>query len=148
MTQAVAFDVYPEIVGGNVRPLLDALDAAIAEVQANAGHGDAEYNPWALRALSAAERLRELVRGSLVSLGSEECGERECPEYVTEDGDDTDVELCSHVELHLATTDDRLRLDRVRHYIAGVDPERNEPEVIAHALDMARRYACDPFPDF
>jgi hypothetical protein len=143
MTQAVAFDAYPEIADGNVRP----LDAAIAEVQANVGHGDAEYNPWALRALSAAERLRELVRGSLVSLGSEECaGERECPEYDADAGGD-DIELCSHVELHLATTDDRLRLDRVRYYVKGVDPERNQPEVIAHSLDMARRFACDPYPD-
>ena len=37
---------------------LDAIDADLEEVRANVAHGAAAYNPWALTALNAAEKLR------------------------------------------------------------------------------------------
>jgi len=36
---------------------IDEIEAALAEVSDNVAHGEAEYNPWALRALSLAEGL-------------------------------------------------------------------------------------------
>lgn len=40
---------------------LAQIDADLDEIRANVDHGEAQYNPWALSALRAAERLREFA---------------------------------------------------------------------------------------
>jgi hypothetical protein len=41
---------------------ISGIDADLAEIRANISHGEAQYNPWALAALGAAEALRSEVR--------------------------------------------------------------------------------------
>jgi hypothetical protein len=45
---------------------LAAIDDSLDEVRANIDHGDAPYNPWGLKALRAAETLRELLDAARV----------------------------------------------------------------------------------
>jgi hypothetical protein len=45
---------------------LAAIDDSLDEVRANVDHGDALHNPWALKALRAAETLRDLLTAARV----------------------------------------------------------------------------------
>lgn len=122
--------------------MADLLDLAVSAGPAHPFVPSAAHDIPALRAEVARLSVAKYV------IAPKECGsERDCDEYWDADGGAADIEWCSHVEHAVATGDDAIRLDRVRHYLRDVDPETASVEDVRHAVDMAKRSAFNELND-
>jgi hypothetical protein len=122
---------------------LAGIDAAIAGAKDRFDHADAPHNPDVLALIRAAETLRAAIEPAVYAYGPEGCinGERACEEYVTDDGEDSGVERCSHMQLRVAHHEDHIRLEYIRDQLNDIDPETETDEEVRHQLEMVHRYA-------
>lgn len=108
---SAAWDTWAERHTGSPQDVFICLDAPAGEacLECSDEHGD--MVPWALCRVREHARPKHGVTPTpdmthepvTVWIGTYECLDRECEEYVTEDGDDDPgVERCSHIREELA----------------------------------------------